>query len=111
MGSRKGIPNKVTDEQRMWAKRVDRMLMEGSPDKKEGFDRLICRLLTSGEEQTKIALIRLMIPYRRGLPKQEGESNGITIININNFVPRPNGNSDLQAFPEASTIPQLPSEI
>ena len=73
--SRKGIPNKITDEQRAWAARVDKMLAEASPDKKEGFDRLICRLLTSGAEQTKIALIRLMIPYRRGLPKQEIEAN------------------------------------
>ncbi len=75
MGSRKGIPNKVTDEQRMWAARVDKMLAQASPDKKEGFDRLICRLLMTGAEQTKIALIRLMIPYRRGLPKQEIEAN------------------------------------
>jgi hypothetical protein len=75
MGSRKGIPNKVTDEQRAWAAKVDRMLAQASPDKKEGFDRLICRLLTTGAEQTKIALIRLMIPYRRGLPKQEIEAS------------------------------------
>jgi hypothetical protein len=75
VGSRKGIPNKVTDEQRAWAARVDKMLAKGSPDQKEGFDRLICRLLTTGAEQTKIALIRLMIPYRRGLPKQEIEAN------------------------------------
>jgi len=75
VGSRKGIPNKVTDEQRMWAARVDKMLAQASPDKKEGFDRLICRLLMTGAEQTKIALIRLMIPYRRGLPKQEIEAN------------------------------------
>src|SRR5271165_5076751 len=68
--SRKGVPNKITDEQRAWAKRVDRMLAQGSPDKQEGFDRLICRLLTNGEEQTKIALIRLMIPYRHGLPRE-----------------------------------------
>lgn len=59
----------------MWAARVDKMLAQGSPDQKEGFDRLICRLLKSGTEQTKIALIRLMIPYRRGLPKQEIEAN------------------------------------
>jgi hypothetical protein len=69
--SRKGIPNKITDEQRAWAARVDKMLSKASPDGKEGFDRLICRLLTTGQEQTKIALIRLMIPYRRGLPKQD----------------------------------------
>lgn len=75
MPSRKGSPNKITDEQRLWAKRVDNMLAQASPDKKEGFDRLICRLLTSGAEQTKIALIRMMIPYRRGLPKQEIEAN------------------------------------
>ena len=73
--SRKGIPNKITDEQRAWAARVDKMLADASPSKKEGFDRLICRLLTTGAEQTKIALIRLMIPYRRGLPKQEIEAN------------------------------------
>jgi hypothetical protein len=77
--SRKGIPNKITDEQRAWAARVDKMLAQGSPDKKEGFDRLICRLLTSGAEQTKIALIRLMIPYRRGLPKQEIDAN-LTVV-------------------------------
>lgn len=47
------------------------MLAKGSGNEKEGFDRLICRLLRDGAEQTKIALIRLMIPYRRGLPKQE----------------------------------------
>ena len=73
--SRKGIPNKITDEQRAWAARVDKMLAKSSPDKKEGFDRLICRLLTHGSDVVKIALIRLMIPYRRGLPKQEIEAN------------------------------------
>jgi hypothetical protein len=74
-GRPKGHGNKITDEQRMWAARVDKMLAQASPDKKDGFDRLICRLLTSGAEATKVALIRLMIPYRRGLPKQEIEAN------------------------------------
>ena len=71
----KGSSNKITDEQQMWAARVDKMLAKSSPDEKEGFDRLICRLLTNGAEQTKIALIRLMIPYRRGLPKQTIDAN------------------------------------
>lgn len=75
MPSRKGSPNKITNEQQRWAQRVDKILAQGSPDQKEGFDRLICRLLTTGSEQTKIALIRLMIPYRRGLPKQQIEGN------------------------------------
>jgi hypothetical protein len=70
MGRPKGSANKITDEQKMWAARVDRMLAQGSADQKEGFDRLICKLLTTGAEPTRVALIRLMIPYRRGLPAQ-----------------------------------------
>ena len=70
----KGSPNKITEEQRLWAKRVDRMLAKASPNKQEGFDRLICRLLTEGAEQTKIALLRLMVPYYKGLPKQDIEA-------------------------------------
>jgi hypothetical protein len=67
----------VTDEQRAWAAKLDKMLIAADPNKKEGFDRLTCRLLSapSTSEQTKVALIKLIIPYRRGLPKQEIEAN------------------------------------
>jgi hypothetical protein len=82
----KGSPNKITEEQRLWAKRVDRMLAKASPNKQEGFDRLICRLLTEGAEKTKIALLRLMVPYYKGLPKQNVEAT--VTVNLSSVIER-----------------------
>lgn len=108
-GRKLGSKNRAEDL-KLFAERIEKEVLAATGEKKAAMERLICRLLTGNNPILATTIALKWVEWRYGKPK-EGDKQGDTYIQINAVIPRPNGNNDLHAIPEAVTVPQLPSEV